>query len=256
MLTDSARNEVLNRLAAAEQEHNVRVQFAVESGSRAWGFASKDSDYDVRFVYVHEPDWYLSVQKKRDVIEYPIVDDYDINGWDAAKALPLLRKCNPSLIEWLYSPLVYRCDGVFAPALRRFVEEGYSPLKGRHHYMSMAKTNYRAYLQQPKVPFKKYFYTLRPLLAVRWIEQNQSVPPVEFEALLSLLDEQPGVKDEVLTLLERKRSSTELSQVPLIRVLNDFIEEELARSTELAWSERKPMDWESLDYVFRAAIKG
>ncbi len=111
-------NEVFQRvrtaLAQVEAERNVRVLFACESGSRAWGFASRDSDYDVRFLYVHQRDWYLSVEDRRDVIEQPIAEDLDVSGWELRKALRLLRKSNPPLLEWLKSPVVYRHDPVFA----------------------------------------------------------------------------------------------------------------------------------------------
>ncbi|MCE9610243.1 MAG: nucleotidyltransferase domain-containing protein [Chthoniobacter sp.] len=116
-------NEVFQRvrhaLAQVEAERNVRVLFACESGSRAWGFASRDSDYDVRFLYVHRRDWYLSVEDRRDVIEQPIADDLDVSGWELRKALRLLRKSNPPLLEWLKSPVVYRHDPVFAAEFGR-----------------------------------------------------------------------------------------------------------------------------------------
>ena len=107
-VTAGIRKEVLRRLDAVEREEDVRVLYACESGSRAWGFASPDSDYDVRFIYVHRPDWYLSIVDRRDVIERPIVDEYDLSGWELRKTLRLFRKSNPPLIEWLGSPIVYR----------------------------------------------------------------------------------------------------------------------------------------------------
>src|SRR4051794_14574214 len=97
-------------LLAVEHEKDVRVLYACESGSRAWGFASRDSDYDVPFLYVHERDWYLSVDDRRDVLEYPLRDELDVSGWELRKALRLLRKSNPPLLEWLNSPMVYRDD--------------------------------------------------------------------------------------------------------------------------------------------------
>jgi uncharacterized protein len=122
-------NEVFQRvrdaLAQVETERNVRVLFACESGSRAWGFASRDSDYDVRFLYVHRRDWYLSVEDRRDVIERPIADDLDVSGWELRKALRLLRKSNPPLFEWLKSPVVYRRDPAFAGELGALAAEFY-----------------------------------------------------------------------------------------------------------------------------------
>ena len=115
----AVRQEVRRRLDDLEREEAVRVLYACESGSRAWGFASTDSDYDVRFLYVRPRDWYLSIAARRDVIEQPIVDPYDVNGWDLRKALQLFRKSNPPLLEWLGSPIVYRERTSAAAALRR-----------------------------------------------------------------------------------------------------------------------------------------
>lgn len=115
MISAEVRQEVFNRLRVAESEHHTKVLLAIESGSRAWGFASPNSDYDARFIYANRPDWYLSVglEEKRDVIEYPIVEDMDINGWDLRKALRLFSKSNPGFVEWIQSPIVYERTGTF-----------------------------------------------------------------------------------------------------------------------------------------------
>ena len=139
-------NEVFQRvqdaLAQVEAERDVRVLFACESGSRAWGFASRDSDYDVRFLYAHRRDWYLSVEDRRDVIERPIADDLDVSGWELRKALRLLRKSNPPLLEWLQSPVVYRRDPVFTTEFGVLASEFYSPRRCFAHYLHMAFGNW------------------------------------------------------------------------------------------------------------------
>ena len=230
VISPVVRAEILTRIEKAEREHNVRVLYAVESGSRAWGFASKNSDYDVRFIYAHHQDWYLSidVEDKRDVIEYPIVDEIDINGWDVRKALRLYRKSNPALIEWLQSPIVYRCDDKFAPEARELMEHIFSPQKSIYHYLHMARGNYRSYLKKAQVPLKKYLYVLRPLLAIRWIEKFSQPAPIEFERLRKMIDDSL-LNKEIDCLLERKRNSTEKEMVLTITVLNRFIESELQR---------------------------
>lgn len=148
MIPSSIRAEILRRMRVAEKEHGVRVLLAVESGSRAWGFESPNSDYDARFICLHPMEWYLSVdlEEKRDVIEYPIVDDIDLNGWGIRKALRLFSKSNPTFVEWIQSPLVYIEHGSFANRVRSLL-----------HYRSMARTNYRGYLKEEQVPLKKYF---------------------------------------------------------------------------------------------------
>ncbi len=234
MIKETVKLEIENRLARVEAEHNVRILYAVESGSRAWGFASPNSDYDVRFVYAHNPEWYLSVFPQRDVIEYPIVDDIDLSGWDVRKALQLFYKSNPSLVEWLQSPLVYRNDKTFAPALRDMLKTRYSSPSGWHHYRSMAKTNYRSYLQEEVVPLKKYFYVLRPLLAMRWIETHKTAPPIAIDALLALLTEERPVLEEVNRLLAQKKTALEKQLIAKNDVLTSFIEAELNREVSLA----------------------
>ena len=127
--------DIQRRLTAAEIEHDVKVLYACESGSRAWGFASPDSDYDVRFIYAHKRDWYLSfdIERRRDVIEYPIVDDIDIGGWDIRKALYLFTRTNGALLEWLNSPIVYRDQGHLSERLRKYAPTAHNDLALRYH---------------------------------------------------------------------------------------------------------------------------
>ncbi|WP_085445458.1 nucleotidyltransferase domain-containing protein [Magnetofaba australis] len=229
------RQTILQKLEEIEWTEEVRILYACESGSRAWGFASPDSDWDVRFIYVRPPEWYLSVdvERKRDVIERPITDDLDINGWDLRKALWLMGKSNPGLLEWLASPIVYREDGVTPQRLRALRDECFSPRAAWHHYVSMAHNNLRESLQGETVRLKKYFYVLRPLLAARWVARGMGAPPVLFEDLLSGVLEEQSVRNAIDDLTRRKRQSGELDAEPRIPVLHEFID------TEFAWIERE-----------------
>jgi len=226
-----ARAEIQSRLRRAETEHEVRVLLAVESGSRAWGFASPDSDFDARFIYVNRMDWYLSIglEEQRDVIEYPIVDEMDINGWDLRKALRLFRGSNPGFVEWIQSPIVYESRGRFHARALELLPVVYSIVRGIHHYRSMAKTNFRGYLQAEQVPLKKYFYVLRPLLAVRWLERHQRPAPIEFHRLLDTIREEPGLPEAIDDLLELKRNTGELGLSGQVVPIQRFIERELDR---------------------------
>ncbi len=230
MIDPVVKQEILKRLHAAEREHNVKILLAIESGSRAWGFASPNSDYDVRFIYAHPRDWYLAVdlEDRRDVIEYEIVDEIDLNGWDIRKALKLFWKSNPAFVEWVQSPITYLERGNFASAVRELLPDIYSPEKGIHHYRSMAKTNYRGYLKGDLVPLKKYFYVLRPLLAVRWLERHGGAAPIEFNKLLTLVKD-PALLADIHALLERKKVALEKEMAPPVESLNLFIESELDR---------------------------
>ena len=257
MIPDPVKKEILARIRRAEQEQDVRVLFAIESGSRAWGFASPNSDYDVRFVYAHPKDWYVAVdlEQKRDVIEYEIVDDIDINGWDARKALRLLWKSNPALIEWVQSPIVYVDDNHFAPGVRNLVEEIYSTEKGIYHYRSMAKTNYRGYLREELVPLKKYFYVLRPLLSIQWLEKYNSPAPIEFDKLRTLVESDSDLDLEITKLLERKKASMEKDIAPTIPALNRFIESELARLENFdGKSKKSKRGMEKLNALFHEIV--
>ena len=216
MIPTQIRADIIRRLRAAEVEHNVRTLLAVESGSRAWGFASPDSDYDVRFIYLHPSDWYLSVglEDKRDVIEYPIVDDIDLNGWDLRKALRLFWRSNPAFIEWIQSPIIYDQQLSFVQQICALIPKIYSLESGVHHYRNMAKTNFREYLKADLVPLKKYFYVLRPLLAIRWLERYQAAAPIEFEKLLEVIDDRTALRADIQALLQSKRETPELGLHP------------------------------------------
>jgi len=257
LIPDDVREEIMRRLAAAEAEHNVRVLLAVESGSRAWGFASPNSDYDVRFIYAHPRDWYVAVdlEEKRDVIEYKIVDEIDINGWDIRKALRLFRKSNPAFVEWLQSPILYRSHGGFAAGAGALLPSVYSLESGIYHYRNMAKTTYRDHLQADMVRLKKYFYALRPLLCVRWLERYNTPAPIEFDKLLHLLAGEEKLLDAIALLLEKKKATPETGLSEPVPCLNRFIESELDRleSPDVVHVQRGDVN-ASLNQLFHAVL--
>jgi len=221
------RAQILDCLRRLEADHDVKVLFACESGSRGWGFASPDSDYDVRFIYVNRLSWYLTVEAGRDVIEQPISGDLDVNGWDLRKTLQLLRQSNPTLLEWLRSPIVYSEEADAAARLRALAEEGFSAVRGYHHYVSMAKKNFREHLRGEEVRYKKYLYVLRPLLAARWIRDGRGVPPMRFAALAETTLQDRALLDEINRLLDVKMRAGEAATSPRWHGLHDFIEREL-----------------------------
>jgi predicted nucleotidyltransferase len=258
MIDKAIQEEVRGRLRRAEQEHEVKVLLAVESGSRAWGFASPNSDYDARFIYVNRPEWYLSVglEEQRDVIEYPIVDDMDINGWDLRKALRLFWKSNPGFVEWVQSNIVYEHSGSFHERAKELLEQVYSVESGIYHYRSMAKTNFRGYLQSPEVPLKKYFYVLRPLLSVQWLEKFGTPAPIEFDKLRDLVENDPALQQAIDDLLAVKRASPEMGLSPQIVPIQRFIERELDRleSVTPVRNERRNVE-PLLSELFRSVLK-
>lgn len=223
------RARVADELRAVERQHHVRVLFACESGSRAWGFASPDSDYDVRFLYMHEPEWYLSVEQRRDVIEAMLPGDVDLAGWDLRKALQLLRKSNPALLEWLRSPVVYAADLDFLRQFKTLSTNYYRAERVYAHYLHMAAGNWRAYLQGAEVKHKKYLYVLRPVLACRWLQQGFGSPPMEFAKLMErLLSPDSAEYASIAQLLERKAGAGEMAVGAPDPVLQNFLARELA----------------------------
>jgi uncharacterized protein len=174
----------------------------------------------------------LSIDKKRDVIELPIDDLLDINGWDIRKALQLFRKSNPPLLEWLRSGIVYVEQYAFADQLRDLSRELFSPVSCMHHYLNMARGNYREFLQREEVKIKKYFYVLRPILACKWIEKYNSIPPLLFQDHVEALIPSGELHDQVINLLNRKIAGEELDIEPRIAEINEFIETEIKYLSE------------------------
>jgi uncharacterized protein len=226
------RAQILDNLRQLETQHDVKVLLACESGSRGWGFASPDSDYDVRFIYVNRLSWYLTVEARRDVIELPISGDLDINGWDLRKTLQLLRQSNPTLLEWLRSPVLYLEESDAVTRLRSLAQTGFSPVRGYHHYLSMAKKNFREHLRGEAVRYKKYLYVLRPLLAARWIRDGRGVPPMRFAALAEATLNDKTLLDEINRLLEVKMRAGEAATSPRWIGIHDFIESELEAAAQ------------------------
>lgn len=230
-MTPEIEKRIHAKLNDIEREDAVSIPFACESGSRAWGFASADSDYDVRFIYLRSKDWYLSIdlESKRDVIERPILDVLDVNGWDLRKALRLLRKSNPPLMEWLGSPIIYRDQSALAEQLRDLAKTYHAPAACAYHYLHMARGNFREYLKGDRVWRKKYFYVLRPLLAIRWIEAGRGLVPTEFQSLLDVCDCDQSLMAAIASLIEEKQRGAETDRGPRIPAIGDFIEREIQR---------------------------
>lgn len=218
------RQQIIQEIANLEQELNIKILYAVESGSRAWGFASQNSDWDVRFIYVHSLDWYLSIDNKKDSYERILPNDIDLSGWELKKTLKLFRKSNPPLFEWLQSPIIYSEKESLATDLRNLAGTYFNPKSCLYHYLHMAEGNYRDYLKNEQVRIKKYFYVLRPILACHWVEHKKQMPPMEFEKLLDFAQLNPELKQEIDSLLERKMEGQELGLEPRIPILNEFLE--------------------------------
>ena len=242
------------KLAEIEQKENVRIIYCAESGSRAWGIASPDSDFDVRFIYVRPKEYYLRLDKTRDVIERQLDEALDINGWDLQKALVLLYKSNPTIFEWNSSPIVYKTT----PEWQKISEiiSHYFNLKPiLYHYLSIAKRTYKEYLSGQTVRLKKYFYALRPILACKWILDKKSPPPMLFERLAEeYLDKQ--IAPAVYELLRIKKDTPELGESNRIDIINNYIERSIIEiETILKDCPAKDCkNWDELNNIFLTSL--
>ena len=266
MVTSNDINLVLDRI---EKDKQVKILYACEAGSRAWGFQSKDSDYDVRFIYLNRPEWYISISEKpRDVIEHVHKEtDLDVVGWDLRKTLRLLKKTNPALMEWLNSDIVYRSEVHFMRQLILSSMEYYSPTPLLYHYLHMARGNIREYLKgDTEVWLKKYLYVVRPLMACNWIEIYNTVPPVNFEDLykrvIDVRKMSPKLLKDLDDLVLRKKAGDELSFGPIIPSIHDFIRTEVDRLTAEEKSGGKnwpkaisPKNFEMLNALLRNTLE-
>ena len=244
------RKKIKEQLRRIEDAENIKILLAVESGSRAWGFASPDSDYDVRFVYIRSLEDYLRLDAIRDVIELPIDDVLDINGWDLQKTLRLLHKSNPTLFEWFSSPIVYK-KTEFSDKFRDLMMHYFSSKKTMYHYVSMAEGNYREYLKGDLVKAKKYFYALRPVLACQWILDRGTPPPMLFSELLKT--ELPvELIDVVNQLLELKMNSPEIKLIKRITEINEYLDESIPRikSAVRLLDDSYTPNWSELNQLF------
>ena len=176
--------QIESTIRELETERDITVLFACESGSRAWGFTSPDSDFDLRFIYAHRKDWHLKLQKKDDYIDLMLPNDLDLSGWELAKTLRLFATCNLALNEWLDSPVVYWEPNSFRNELLSLVPTYFNPKKAMHHYLSMAKGVAADHFDGSQIKIKKLFYILRPLFACLWIEKRLSMPPTVFQDML------------------------------------------------------------------------
>jgi hypothetical protein len=222
------KEQIQTELSKLEDQYGIRILYAVESGSRAWGFASVNSDWDVRFIYVPRHDWYLSIEENRDSIEQMLPGDLDLSGWELRKALRLFRKSNPPLNEWLDSSIIYKEEGSLAAAMRQLNARYFNPRAVIYHYLHMARNNWQAYFKDSEVRIKKYFYVLRPLMACRWVERTGQMAPVLFDTMLHSGHVPPAVVQATEALLVRKMAGEELSTGGRIQELDAFIEQEIA----------------------------
>ena len=250
-------NIIVIKLGETEETNKVKIPLAIESGSRGWGFASADSDYDCRFVYVHEKDWYLSVFDKPDTIEYAAGNVYDINGWDLRKFIAHIVKSNAVTFEWLSSNVTYMRNEEITLLLRELAVSFFNPVSVSFHYLSLAYKKYKEIIKADSAKLKKYFYVLRPLANLSFIEHTGKQPYMEFFRTLEEIKIDKNVADEVARLAEIKRTADESLIIPRNKLLVDYFTSELNYHEERLKSFKfnKNRDYREADVVFRRIIE-
>lgn len=198
--------DIKDKLKEIEEKHWVKILYACETGSRAWGFPSPDSDYDVRFIYMHERDWYLSLNKSKDTIEH-MDGDLDITGWDLRKSLMLLHKSNASLIERFQSPIEYYAVGNIKTEFNELINTYYSPISVFFHHYSLANKFWDEIKSKNSYKLKSWFYLVRSLLSCYWVVNDKSVLPMHIEGLMKYSPE--DVNTELRKLIKLKSTASE-----------------------------------------------
>lgn len=252
------KEQIIRKLKDIEQRYGVRVLLAVESGSRAWGFASPDSDYDVRFIYVHTRDWYLSLQERRDVIEE--LDPkgiLDVSGWDLRKALTLMARCNCAFVEWLSSPIIYYSDEAFRHEILDLKDLYFRKVSAVNHYFHMAMNHDKRYLEKRGCELKRFMYHIRGLLAAKWAMEKGTYPPVPFMQLVDAEVRDESVKAKLTELVRLKSTSKEHDKTIVDETLVKYAAmtaEEIQTSLGSFPAEPQP-DYSPLDRFFLKVIE-
>lgn len=231
---------IRDQLKKIELDHNVSILLAIESGSRAWGFPSKDSDYDVRFIYAHKQDHYLSIDEQRDVIETPIHHDrylnseFDMNGWDIKKAIKLALRGNSVVNEWLTSPISYIEDADAVNDLRQFVSTAADLRSYFYFYRNYMRTPWESYSnnEETQIKIKHYCYCLRCALALEWLDKQKSPPPMDVPSLLEGIDLDDKLLSEIEKLIAQKKQSIESDRISRISHLDDFIDRAISEERD------------------------
>lgn len=245
---------IQQELKNIEIRYEVKILYVCESGSRAWGFPSANSDYDVRFLYVHPRDWYLSIVKKRDVIELPMNEVLDINGWDLKKALQHVRKSNPVMFEWLSSPIVYKAHQEAVILLKELAQTAFLPIPAFYHYFSITKRSLALLNETQPIKIKTYFYALRPLLCCQWIVDCLSPPPMRFEELINTYIPQGELREAIERLLEQRQQGHETETTERVTLIDNYLMTQLPSLESQIPKNPRKVDIKIFDKCFRRIL--
>jgi len=249
------KEEIIEHIGQLEKEQGITILLAAESGSRAWGCPSPDSDYDVRIIYKRSKSEYLEIDDKPDTINYFHGELLDINGWDIKKTLKLIRKSNATPFEWAQSPIKYKEIDNFSTAILKLSREYFQPRHTVNHYKGIAKNSYLSNDLSGEIKLKKLFYVLRPLMAAKWIIQKNEIPPMDIPNLISIIEDK-SIVNHINDLLEIKSAANEDYVHKMDNLIVDFIDKEFnyVSSTQLRDSNDVPSS-EQLNKKFKQIIE-
>jgi hypothetical protein len=249
------KSRIVNELIEIERNYEVKVIYACESGSRAWGFASENSDYDVRFIYMHPKDWYLTIADyKRDVIEIPFDGELDINGWDIRKSLKLLKKSNSPLLEWFSSPIRYRNIRPVMNALFELSTDAFLPESSCHHYLSMAQNIIANLNDGEEIKIKSYLYSLRTILCCKWIIRRMNQPPMKIQDLLKEFLPSGELRELVDKLIYEKNRGAESANIKRSLIFEKYLKKQLNFIETKIPKNPKKIPIEKFDSVFQEIL--
>lgn len=245
---------VPQKLNELEQIYGIKVLYAAETGSRAWGLHAPDSDFDIRFIYVHQTEHYLRLDQTKDTVSLPVDSTWDLCGWDLPKALRLLHGSNPSLFEWAASPIVYRNTDIWHQMILPVMREYFQPRTLVQYHLSMADRNEKTLYASEYVKVKLYFYLLRSVLASQWAVGHQTPPPILFDVLAEALP--PEIVPIVNDLLMKRRTK-HAGEIPHIPLLDQNIADEIRalRETVSQIPQKQNISWQPLNDLFVSILK-
>ncbi|MBF0649280.1 nucleotidyltransferase domain-containing protein [Dysgonomonas sp. GY75] len=243
---------IQQKLTEIEKAYGIKILYSCESGSRAWGFPSPDSDYDVRFIYSRPIEEYLTIKPKKDHLSFPINDELDIYGWDISKVLHLITKSNTTPFEWLQSPVVYKEDTTFKDELWTLCQSYFYPRNNIHHYLGIARGAMET-MQGEDIKIKKLFYVLRPMLAAWWCAEKNTIAPMSIYPLMDLLTD--DLRKKVLSLIELKSTANESYLIEIDQDIKTWIDRTFDYCMEVSLQlAKKDFDQKISDEFFRKAI--
>ena len=256
-MDENIKQSILQKLKQTEETYEVKIPLAIESGSRGWGFAALDADYDCRFLYVHKKDWYLSVLERKDFIEYAVDEVFDIKGYDISRTLKYIMKPQATIYEWISSNVVYIRDIPVLAKLQDLAAEFFNPIPISYHYLYLARKMYADINEAPAAKIKKYFYILRPIANLNYIWQHRKMPYMEYDRTLAEIEICPAISSAIQELKERKMSAQEHDLIPKVEPLMDYFQSEIAKFDHCLkdMKHTKNKNYASVDEVFRSIIE-